>query len=151
MKQRKRYEAVQSTMKHAYGISSIAMQYMRWDYLKFRQGGDDSLNSCPNLDEAALRAMKRCKAPWSMPSAYEALQSNISGGVYYFKFQQGGDAMPPSYSVRRGRCAPQSCARRDGVHPRVVQDGTACTPVKHTLLNIFTLIIHYSLFTNFPR
>ena len=38
-----------------------------------------------------------------MPAAYEALRSNICGGIYYFKYQQGEDAMHPSYSVRRGR------------------------------------------------
>ena len=32
-------------------------------YVKYVQHGDNSLNSCPNLDEAALRAMKRCIAP----------------------------------------------------------------------------------------
>ena len=42
----------------------------------------------------------------------------------YLKFQQGEDAMPPSYSVRRGRPTPQLCM----------------------LLKIFYLI--YSLFTN---
>ena len=37
----------------------------------------DSLNSCPNLDKAALCAMKRCK---------QYMRWN-----YYFKFQQGED------------------------------------------------------------
>ena len=32
-------------------------------YVKYVQHGDNSLNSCPNLDEAALCAMKRCIAP----------------------------------------------------------------------------------------
>ena len=50
-------------------------------YVKYVQHRDNSLNSYPNLDEAALCAMKRCIAPWSMPTAYEALRSNISGGV----------------------------------------------------------------------
>ena len=56
---------------------------------------------------SSTSAMKLCKAPWSMPTAYEALQSNICGGIYYFKFQQGEDAMHPSYSVRRGRLTAQ--------------------------------------------
>ena len=34
---------------------------------------DNRLNSFPNLDEAALHAMKRCKTTLSMPMAYEAL------------------------------------------------------------------------------
>ena len=46
--------------------------------------------------------------------------------------------MPPSYSVRRGRLTAQIPCRT----------GTSYTPVKHTHLNIFTLIIRYSLFTN---
>ena len=34
--------------------------------------GDNRLNSFLNLDEAALRAMKCCKATLNMPMAYEA-------------------------------------------------------------------------------
>ena len=40
----------------------------------------------------------------------------------YLKFQQGEDAMPPSYSVRRGRLTAQLTCRT----------GTSYTPVKHT-------------------
>ena len=53
-------------------------------------------------------------------------------------FQQGEDAMPPSYSVRRRRLTAQlSCRTR-----------TSYTPVKRAPQNIFTLSIHYPLFTN---
>ena len=41
-----------------------------------------------------------------MPTAYEALRSNISGKIIIVH-QQGEDAMLPSYSVRRERPTPQ--------------------------------------------
>ena len=53
----------------------------------------------------------------------------------YLKLQQGGDAMLPSYSVRRGRLTAQLTCRT----------WTSYTPVKHSF-KYFYLI--YSLFTN---
>ena len=45
--------------------------------------GDNRLNSFSNLDEAALRAMKRCKATLNMPMAYKALLCNIFGKIKF--------------------------------------------------------------------
>ena len=56
-------------------------------------------------------------------------------------FQQGEDAMPPSYSVRRGRLTAQLTCRT----------GTSYTPVKRVNTKMFLpdlFVIHYYLFTN---
>ena len=110
---------------------------------------ENRLNSWPNLDEAARCAMKQCKAPWSMPAAYEALRSNISGGIKIM-FQQGGDNSLNSWPNldEAARCSMKRCkapwsmpaayeALRSNICGGVkifVQRETACTPVKRTLL-----------------